>query len=106
MHWSAVQAAPLRFRTPFERNTFGDMLAINHFIGGGAKSRGQAWDEVSWRISVLRDNPGSADEEHAAVGADDDPGLTVAFTILSPSTSSHVVTGSFKPTCTGPIGIR
>ena len=38
----------------------------------------QAWDEVSWRISVLRDNPGSADEEHAAVGADDDPGLAVA----------------------------
>ncbi|WP_299446258.1 phosphoribosylformylglycinamidine synthase [uncultured Phycicoccus sp.] len=38
----------------------------------------QVWDEVSWRISVLRDNPGSADEEHAAVGADDDPGLVVA----------------------------
>ncbi|KRE60473.1 phosphoribosylformylglycinamidine synthase [Nostocoides sp. Soil756] len=38
----------------------------------------QAWDEVSWRISVLRDNPGSADEEHSAVGADDDPGLVVA----------------------------
>jgi phosphoribosylformylglycinamidine synthase len=40
----------------------------------------QAWDEVSWRISVLRDNPGAADEEHAAVGADDDPGLVVAPT--------------------------
>lgn len=38
----------------------------------------QAWDEVSWRISVLRDNPGCADEEHAAFGADDDPGLAVA----------------------------
>ena len=38
----------------------------------------QAWDEVSWRISVLRDNPGAADEEHAAVGAEDDPGLVVA----------------------------
>ncbi len=37
----------------------------------------QAWDEVSWRISVLRDNPGAADEEHAAVGSDDDPGLVV-----------------------------
>ncbi|QIM22698.1 phosphoribosylformylglycinamidine synthase [Phycicoccus sp. HDW14] len=37
----------------------------------------QAWDEVSWRISVLRDNPGCADEEHAAFGADDDPGLVV-----------------------------
>ena len=40
----------------------------------------QAWDEVSWRISVLRDNPGAADEEHAAVGADDDGGLVVAPT--------------------------
>ena len=33
-----------------------------------------AWDEVSWRISALRDNPVCADEEHAAVaalGADD-----------------------------------
>jgi phosphoribosylformylglycinamidine synthase len=28
----------------------------------------QAWDEVSWRISRLRDNPQCADEEHAAVG--------------------------------------
>ncbi|MBK8073984.1 MAG: phosphoribosylformylglycinamidine synthase [Kineosporiaceae bacterium] len=37
----------------------------------------QAWDEVSWRISRLRDNPICADEEHAAVGADDDPGLVV-----------------------------
>ncbi|WP_030526438.1 phosphoribosylformylglycinamidine synthase [Phycicoccus jejuensis] len=38
----------------------------------------QAWDEVSWRMSVLRDNPGAADEEHAGVGRDDDPGLVVA----------------------------
>lgn len=28
-----------------------------------------AWDEVSWRISALRDNPECADEEHANVGA-------------------------------------
>ena len=40
----------------------------------------QAWDEVSWRICRLRDNPVCADEEHAAVGADDDPGLVVAPT--------------------------
>ena len=37
----------------------------------------QAWDEVSWRISALRDNPECADEEHASFGADDDPGLHV-----------------------------
>ncbi len=40
----------------------------------------QAWDEVSWRIAALRDNPACADEEHAAFGADDDPGLVVAPT--------------------------
>ncbi|HJV68366.1 phosphoribosylformylglycinamidine synthase [Ideonella sp.] len=37
----------------------------------------QAWDEVSWRISRLRDNPAGADSEHAAAGGDD-PGLHVA----------------------------
>ncbi len=35
----------------------------------------QAWDEVSWRIARLRDNPDCADAEHAAAGADDDAGL-------------------------------
>ena len=38
----------------------------------------QAWDEVSWRIARLRDNPADADAEHAAAGAPDDPGLHVA----------------------------
>ncbi|MGE5118055.1 MAG: phosphoribosylformylglycinamidine synthase [Betaproteobacteria bacterium] len=37
----------------------------------------QAWDEVSWRIARLRDNPDCADAEHAAAGAEDDPGLHV-----------------------------
>jgi phosphoribosylformylglycinamidine synthase len=37
----------------------------------------QAWDEVSWRIARLRDNPVCADAEHAAVGAPDDTGLHV-----------------------------
>jgi phosphoribosylformylglycinamidine synthase len=35
----------------------------------------QAWDEVSWRIARLRDNPECADAEHAAAGADGDTGL-------------------------------
>lgn len=35
----------------------------------------QAWDEVSWRIARLRDNPACADAEHAAVGQPDDTGL-------------------------------
>ncbi|HEX7437712.1 MAG TPA: phosphoribosylformylglycinamidine synthase, partial [Caldimonas sp.] len=37
----------------------------------------QAWDEVSWRIARLRDNPACADAEHAAAGQADDPGLHV-----------------------------
>ena len=39
----------------------------------------QAWDEVSWRIARLRDNPACADSEHAAAGAKDDPGLQVSL---------------------------
>ncbi|WP_298832936.1 phosphoribosylformylglycinamidine synthase [uncultured Piscinibacter sp.] len=35
----------------------------------------QAWDEVSWRIAVLRDNPACADAEHAQAGRTGDPGL-------------------------------
>jgi phosphoribosylformylglycinamidine synthase len=40
----------------------------------------QTWDEVSWRIATLRDNPACAAEEHEAVGSDTDPGLAVAPT--------------------------
>ncbi|MDQ2736112.1 MAG: phosphoribosylformylglycinamidine synthase, partial [Pseudomonadota bacterium] len=35
----------------------------------------EAWDDVAWRISRLRDNPASADAEHAAVCDMDDTGL-------------------------------
>jgi phosphoribosylformylglycinamidine synthase len=35
----------------------------------------QAWDDVSWRISQLRDNPACANAEHLAVGQPEDPGL-------------------------------
>jgi len=35
----------------------------------------QVWDEVSWRIARLRDNPASADAEHDAAGRTDDSGL-------------------------------
>jgi phosphoribosylformylglycinamidine synthase len=40
----------------------------------------QAWDEVSWRITKLRDNPACADSEHALAGAADDGGLQVQLT--------------------------
>ncbi len=35
------------------------------------------WDDTSWRIARLRDNPACADSEHAAAMADEDPGLHV-----------------------------
>ncbi|WP_428423818.1 phosphoribosylformylglycinamidine synthase [Methylibium sp.] len=35
----------------------------------------QAWDDVSWRIATLRDNPACADAEHAAAGAAEATGL-------------------------------
>ncbi len=37
----------------------------------------QVWDSVSWKICQQRDNPQSADAEHAHAGAQDDPGLHV-----------------------------
>jgi phosphoribosylformylglycinamidine synthase len=40
----------------------------------------QAWDDVSWRIAQLRDNPVCADAEHAAAGRAEDPGLHVHLT--------------------------
>ncbi|HET9978358.1 MAG TPA: phosphoribosylformylglycinamidine synthase subunit PurQ, partial [Burkholderiaceae bacterium] len=40
----------------------------------------RAWDEVSWRIARLRDNPACADAEHDAAGRADDPGLHVHLT--------------------------
>lgn len=39
----------------------------------------QAWDEVSWRIARLRDNPESADSEHALAGSPE-PVLTLRTT--------------------------
>ena len=45
----------------------------------------QAWDEVSWRIARLRDNPDCADAEHAAAGRKDDPGLHVHFVSAVPN---------------------
>ncbi|MGQ3050444.1 MAG: phosphoribosylformylglycinamidine synthase [Roseateles sp.] len=50
----------------------------------------QTWDEVSWRIAQLRDNPACADAEHAAAGKADDPGLHVhlSFTPEAPLIST------------------
>jgi phosphoribosylformylglycinamidine synthase len=37
----------------------------------------QVWDSVSWKICRERDNPATADAEHAAAGNPSDPGLHV-----------------------------
>jgi phosphoribosylformylglycinamidine synthase len=53
-------------------------VAGQHVLDEPVRDLAQAWDEVSWRIAGLRDNPACAEEEHDAFGADDDPGLVVA----------------------------
>ncbi|WP_432557644.1 phosphoribosylformylglycinamidine synthase [Granulicoccus sp. GXG6511] len=55
-------------------------LAGDPVLDESLRDLGQAWDEVSWRIAALRDNPDCADSEHAAFAADDDPGLRVHTT--------------------------
>ncbi len=44
-------------------------------FSAGLRELHQTWDEVSWRIARLRDNPLCADAEHEAAGRTDDPGL-------------------------------
>ena len=46
-------------------------------FGAPLRDLQQTWDEVSWRIAKLRDNPADADAEHDAVGRVNDPGLHV-----------------------------
>ncbi len=52
---SSAGPVPVRFREPFERLTFGDMLAVNYFPGGGAPVRGAAWTEVT--LDLLSETP-------------------------------------------------
>ena len=47
----------------------------------------QVWDSVSWKICRERDNPQTADAEHAAAGLAEDPGLHV---FLSPGALDNV----------------
>ena len=52
----------------------------------------QAWDDVSWRISKLRDHPDCADAEHAEAGREDDPGLHVHIVDSAPQAAAIVGT--------------
>jgi phosphoribosylformylglycinamidine synthase len=57
----------------------GRRVRVSGLLDEDLRDLAQAWDDVSWRIAALRDNPECADEEHAAFGADA-PGLVVAPT--------------------------
>jgi len=61
----------------------------------------QAWDEVSWRICRLRDNPECADAEHAAAGDPHDAGLQVwlppGFEAGSDARLPSTAPGTFVP---------
>ena len=50
----------------------------------------QVWDSVSWRMARARDNPLTADAEHASRGDPADPGLHTHLTFaLAPAVLSH-----------------
>ena len=53
----------------------------------------QVWDAVSWKIAQQRDNPACADAEHAAAGAETDPGMQIylppkALALVEPASSA------------------
>ncbi|HPU13313.1 MAG TPA: phosphoribosylformylglycinamidine synthase [Aeromicrobium sp.] len=57
----------------------------------------KAWDEVSWRIARLRDNPASADSEHQAIGSID-PILTLQTTFdPTENISAPALIGTARP---------
>jgi phosphoribosylformylglycinamidine synthase len=57
----------------------------------------QAWDEVSWRIAKLRDNPACADMEHEAAGRADDAGLHVQLSFDPGEDVSAPFIGKARP---------
>ncbi len=62
------------------------------------KTLHQAWDEVSWRIARLRDNPACADSEHQSKGEANDPGLHVHLTFpVGTGTVASVNAGGARP---------
>jgi hypothetical protein len=53
--YPVVVSSPLTFPTPWQCERFGDMLAVNHYPGGGAAVRSQAWFEFS--LELLAQSP-------------------------------------------------
>ena len=63
----------------------------------------QVWDAVSWKIAQQRDNPVCADAEHAAAGAENDPGLHVYMpnSALALMESAQAATKNVAPAILG-----
>ncbi|MDE2416304.1 MAG: phosphoribosylformylglycinamidine synthase [Burkholderiales bacterium] len=59
----------------------------------------QVWDAVSWKIAQQRDNPVCADAEHAAAGAENDPGLHIYVpnSAIAPVESAQAATKNVAP---------
>ncbi|MFZ5528963.1 MAG: phosphoribosylformylglycinamidine synthase [Pseudomonadota bacterium] len=57
----------------------------------------KTWDDVSWRIAQLRDNPACADSEHAQIGAQNDPGMHVHLTFDPKEDVSAPFIGKARP---------
>jgi phosphoribosylformylglycinamidine synthase len=57
----------------------------------------KTWDEVSWRIAQLRDNPACADSEHAAIGQPHDPGMHVQLSFDPREDVSAPFIGKARP---------
>jgi phosphoribosylformylglycinamidine synthase len=68
---------------PNDRNTIEVWRDTKSVFSAPLEQLHQTWDEVSWRIARLRDNPACADAEHAAAGRADDPGLHLQLTFDS-----------------------
>ncbi len=66
-------------------------------FGAPLRDLHQAWDEVSWRIARQRDNPASADGEHAAAGAADDPGLHLQLSFDPAEDPAAPLVGGARP---------
>jgi phosphoribosylformylglycinamidine synthase len=57
----------------------------------------KTWDNVSWRIAQLRDNPACADSEHAQIGVANDPGMHVHLTFDPKEDVSAPFIGKARP---------
>ncbi|RRS05688.1 phosphoribosylformylglycinamidine synthase [Aquabacterium soli] len=57
----------------------------------------KTWDEVSWRIAQLRDNPACADSEHEQTGKVGDPGLHLHLTFDPKDDVSAPFIGKARP---------